>query len=143
MEDKEVKTASENTESTTTKITDIGEIISEKEKKEFIHAISEYQIRSKKNLKLDSWIHYLLIPLSCLMILGTAGSLIAHTTYTGTAGDLVICLLALTVLLFAFISIIRLQSLSKGDFTKVSKVMASKEFLSLSKADKRLLKAMI
>ncbi|MBE6423076.1 hypothetical protein [Succinivibrio dextrinosolvens] len=117
--------------------------LSTMEKKEFRELITEFSVRSKKNLKLKRNLNYILIPFICLMLLGTGNTVIAHTSYSGNAIDLGFCLLAIVMLVYTFVMAVRVSSVDKGRIEKVIEIMQSEKFMQLSKDDRKLLKELI
>lgn len=135
-ENKKNETATEKKES------DLSTIL-EKEHQEFKRIITEFHLRNNKISQRKKLIHYCIIPLICLLLIGAGSTVIAHTTYSGDASSLTVCLLSILMLIYALVMVIKVSSLEKGNIENVIKLMETDQYLQLSNEDKKLLKALI
>jgi len=135
------KETKENVEKTTPE--QENNFISDKEKEEFKELVSQLHMKNKNLGRYSKIAHYCIIPFLCLLIIGAGDTVLAHTSYSGDPVNLVICILSIVTMIYAFVMIVKLQSKSKGDINKIYKIMSTKEFIDLSKADKRLLKSFL
>lgn len=114
-----------------------------KEIDEFKKVVTEFSARNQKIAQKRKLLNYIFIPLICLLLIGAGNTVIAHTTYSGDAGSLTVCLLSILMLVYAFIMLVKVSSIDKGRIEKVIALMQTKEYLQLSKEDKQLLKTLI